>query len=61
MATINPGDFVMLKSGGPKMTVSHLGGMHSDTVVATWFNELKQEFCKEVLKIEQVKLVPATD
>lgn len=60
MTAINPGDFIVLKSGGPTMTVSHLGGEDNDYVTATWWNEDKKEFVKETFRVWQVKVVPQT-
>lgn len=43
--TFNPGDLVGLKSGGPTMTVKHIGNMYDDEiVVCEWFDE-KNKLC----------------
>lgn len=46
MGTVNVGDVVVLKSGGPKMTVTQKGGNHrmgqalsKTTVVCQWFTD----------------------
>ena len=57
MTCINPGDLVVLKSGSPVMTVSHLSGGQNAFVTAKWFSEVKQEFAQEVLHVQQVKVV----
>jgi uncharacterized protein YodC (DUF2158 family) len=41
MSDIQPGDVVMCKAGGPKMTVSKLGMM--DNAYCTWFENKASE------------------
>jgi len=39
LRSLNPGNTVQLKSGGPKMTVSHLEkGTWGDTLYCEWFD-----------------------
>ncbi|WP_370288185.1 YodC family protein [Siccirubricoccus soli] len=39
--SFEPGDVVVLKSGGPKMTVSHIGTQYDDrAVVCIWFEDV---------------------
>lgn len=61
MTTIKPGDLVVLKSGGPTMTVRDIGGADKDYATATWFDTAAQQFCERSFRVEQVKVVPSAE
>lgn len=60
MPVIKVGDVVMLKSGGPSMTVNQLSGDRDEQVTAHWFSGLKQEFFASTFCAAQLKVVPET-
>lgn len=44
MSAFNPGDIVMLKSGGPRMTVE---GPSGDSLVCSWFDHKTKVLSRE--------------
>ncbi|MEC5146318.1 DUF2158 domain-containing protein [Chitinophaga sp. 212800010-3] len=52
--TFNPGDLVILKSGGPVMTVLSVNNTDNGTIVSYWFNSSTSKF--EQVELPQVLL-----
>jgi uncharacterized protein YodC (DUF2158 family) len=59
MANFKPGDLVVLKSGGPVMTVEDVDKFATNDITCVWFAGAKLESSR--LKSDSIELAPPKD